>query len=140
MPTGEETDRQVGHLPDDAVVIRGGMMQRKDMAASARRYAQICGGTYGITVWSWPGLTAGEIALRVKETHAGGLNPVAHGRMRQSTAGKIRTVGPDGRSFGLVKTGAEGHYTLTFPSEPTDADWGRLDAMFSAAEDNPAAD
>lgn len=139
MPTAEETYNESGHLPDDAIVIRGGMMLKQDMAASARRYAALKG-VYGITVWSWPQLSAGEIALRVKETHPPGRNPVAHGRLRQSTAGKIREAGSDGRSLRLVKTGAGGHYTLTFPGEPTDADWGRVEGMFSPAEDNPAAD
>lgn len=115
-------------------------MRREDMIASARKYAARTGGVYGLTVWSWPGLSPGEIALRVKETHPDGLNPVAHGQLRHSTAAKIREPGAGGESFQLVKTGSDGHYTLTFQSEPTVADWKRLEAMFGPAEPNPAAD
>jgi hypothetical protein len=140
MPTGDEAFNDEGHLPDDAVVIRGGTMRRKDMVASVRRYVALTHGVYGLTVWSWPAMTAGDIAMRVKETHPQGRNPVAHGQLRQTTAGKIREPGTSGETFQLVKTGAEGHYTLTFPAEPTDADWERLEAMFGPAEPNPAAD
>jgi len=115
-------------------------MRRKDLVASARRYADRSNGVYGLTVWSWPGLSAGQIAMRVKETHLAGLNPIGHGQMRQSTAGKIREPGPGGRTFQLMKTGSDGHYTLTFPSEPTEADWERLEAMFGPPEPNPAAE
>jgi len=115
-------------------------MRRKDLIASARRYADRSEGVWGLTFWSWPGLTAGQIALRVKETHPEGLNPMSHGQMRQSTAGKIREPAQDGRTFLLERTGSEGHYTLTFPSEPSDADWNRLDNMFGPPQPNPAAD
>jgi hypothetical protein len=140
MPTVGETNDGNGHLPDDSVVVRGGMMHRKDLIASARRYADRFDGVWGLTFWSWPGLSAGEIALRIKEAHPEGLNPIGHGQMRESTAGKIRAAAEDGRAFQLEKTGGEGHYTLTFPSEPTDADWNRLDIMFGPPEPNPAAD
>lgn len=139
MPAGSDTYNNHGHLPDDAVVVRGGVMRREDMIASAKRYAAKTHGVYGLTVWSWPGMTAGEIAVRVKQAHPAGLNPVAHGQLRHSTAGKIREPGANGESFNLAKTGHDGHYTLTFQAEPTDADWERLDSMFGPAEPNPAA-
>lgn len=115
-------------------------MVRQDLIRSARKYAAQSDGTHGLTVWSWRGMTAGDIALRVKQTHPVGTNPVAHRKLRQSTAGTIREPARDGRSFGLLKTGTDGHYTLTFPSEPTEADWKRLEGMFRAPEPNPAAD
>jgi hypothetical protein len=140
MPAGDEAHSDRGHLPDNAVVIRGGVMRRGDLIASVRKYAVMTGGVYGLTAWSWPDMDAAEIALRVKATHPLGRNPVAHGSMRVSTAGTIRTPGTDGKIFRLVKTGAEGHYTLTFPAEPTDADWERVENMFGPAQPNPAAD
>jgi len=85
-------------------------------------------------------MTAAEIVVRVKQMHPPGQNPVAHGRLRQSTAGTVRAPAQDGRAFALLKTGQDGHYTLTFPSEPTESDWERLESMFGPPEPNPAAD
>ena len=85
-------------------------------------------------------MTAPEIVLRVKQMHPQGENPVAHGKLRQSTAGRVRTPAQDGRKFELLKTGQTGHYTLTFPSDPTESDWERLESMFNPTEPNPAAD
>ena len=116
-------------------------MKRRDLVPSARRYADQNNGVYGLTVWSWPGMTAGEIALRVKAMHPAGLNPVAHGQLRWSTAGEVRKPDSEGHAYDLIRTGRqEGHYTLTFPSPPTESDWDRLDAMFRKPEPNPAAD
>jgi hypothetical protein len=110
------------------------------MIASARRYAAQNSGVYGLTFWAWPGLTAGQIAMRVKGMHPIGKNPLAHRQLRQSTVAKLVAPGEDGRLFELRKTGPDGHYTLTFPSEPTDTDWERLEEMFDPPEPNPAAE
>jgi hypothetical protein len=80
MTTPEgESPSQNGHLPDSAVVIRGGMMKRELLVASARRYADRHDGTHGISVFSWPGLDASGVALRAKEEYPSGRNPVNHG-------------------------------------------------------------
>lgn len=115
-------------------------MARDGLIASARRYAALNDGTYGLTVWAWPGLTAGQIARRVKAAHSVGRNPVAHGQLRQATVARLLEPAGDGRAFRLTKTGSDGHYTLIFPSEPTVQDWERLESMFSVPEANPAAD
>ncbi len=138
MPTADETNSE-DELPDDAIVIRGGLMSRKDLIASVRKCFALKG-VYGLTVWSFAGLTAQDIALQVKNLHVEGLNPLGHGQLRQSTARTIREPGSGGRTLVLKKTGREGHYTLTFQSEPTDADWDRLENMFGLPEPNPAAD
>ena len=78
--------------------------------------------------------------MRVKELHPVGRNPLAYGKLRQSTVGKIREPDSSGQTFSFLKTGQAGHYTLTFPSEPTDGDWERLESMFGPPEANPAAD
>lgn len=130
-----------GHLPDNSVVVRGGTMKRRDLLPSAVRYADQNDGVYGLTVWSWPGMSPGEIALRVKANHPAGRNPVAHGQLRWSTVGEVRRPDTDGRAFNLIRTTRQdGHYTLTFPSRPTESDWNRLDGMFRMPEPNPAAD
>lgn len=140
VPASGDVPEEAGHLPADAVVVRGGVMGREGLIRSARKYADQNEGVYGITVWSWPSLTAGEIAQRVKNMYPPGKNPVGHRQLRQSTAGMVRDESPDGRAFTLNKTGPDGHYTLTFPSEPTDGDWERLESMFARPEPNPASE
>src|SRR5436305_14167735 len=58
-----------GHLIDEAVVIRGGLMKRGDLIASAEKYEAQHPGAWAISVFSWPGLTAGEIARRARLPH-----------------------------------------------------------------------
>jgi len=115
-------------------------MVREDLIRSARRYADRNNGAYGLSFWSWPGMTATEILSRVKRRFPEGKNPVAHGKFRQSTAGAIREAAEDGRAYQLTPTSRDGHYTLTFPSEPSESDWERLEGMFGLPEPNPAAD
>lgn len=105
-----ETFEDHGHLSDDAVVIRGGMMKPADMRTNAEAYEAKFPGTFGLTFWSWEGLSAQEIATRV------GTSRLPHPVMRQCTAGKIRScVASDGQTFSLTKTGSDGHYTLALP-------------------------
>ncbi len=115
-------------------------MARAGLIASARRYAARNNGVHGLTFWAWPRLTAGQIAMKVKGMYPTGRNPLAHGQLRQSTVSKLLKPSEDGRTFELLKTGPDGHYTLTFPSEPTVRDWERLEEMFEPPELNPAAD
>lgn len=115
-------------------------MARAGLIASARRYADQNDGVHGLTFWAWPGLTAGQIAMKVKEMYPTGRNPLAHRQLRRSTVDRLLEPAEGGRAFQLLKTGPEGHYTLTFPSEPTAQDWERLESMFDPPEPNPAAD
>lgn len=115
-------------------------MPRAGLIASARRYAAQNNGVHGLSFWSWPGLTAGQIAMRVKGMHQTGKNPLPHGQLRQSTVARLTEPSGDGRVFGLGEARPDGHCTLTFPSEPTEADWDRIDEMFDEPEPNPAAD
>ena len=80
-------------------------MARKGLIASARRYADLSDGVYGLTFWSWAGLNAGQIAMRVKATRPAGKNPLAHRQLRQSTVGKLLEHSSKGRAFELLKTG-----------------------------------
>jgi hypothetical protein len=112
-------------------------MRTDTLKKSASRYADQTG-VHGLTFWSWPGLSAGAIALRVKNESQAGLNPLSHSSLRWSTAGEIREPTADGRAFALEQTGRDGHYTLSFPSDPTDEDWERIQQMFRPAVPNPA--
>jgi hypothetical protein len=129
------SEQPAGHLPDDAVVIRGGEMKRKTLMLSATKYEATYPGEYGLTFWSWPGMTADEIALRV------GGDRLMHPSLRKCTAGLIRSLQvSDGRPLDLVRTGQqEGHYTLLLPCPPTDDDLDRLSQLFDPPQPNPAA-
>lgn len=123
-----------GHLIDDAVVIRGGEMKRMTLMLSARKYEAGHPGEYGLTFWSWPEMTAEQIALRV------GGDVLMHAQLRKCTAGRIRSLRvSDGRPLDLVRTGGrDGHYTLVLPPPPTDDDLDRLGQLFDAPQPNPA--
>jgi hypothetical protein len=133
-PAEGELPSSTGHLPADAVVIRGGLMKRGDLIASAEKYEALNPGVYGITVWSWPGLTAEQIAERV------GTARLPHPDLRKSTVERIcGSSTSEGQRFELTKTGPDGHYTLILPSPPTPDDWEALDEAFDAPQPNPVA-
>jgi len=96
-------------------------------------------GFRGISVCSWPGLTAQEVAQRVKELRARRRQRVLmNPEMRQSTAGRIRRAGTQDRHpFDLVQTFWDGHWTLTLPDPTTPEDWRLLDEAFDPPEPNP---
>ncbi len=133
-----EVPQPGGHLPDSAIVVRGGHMERGNLIDTAeacrRRY-----GFPGLSVYSWPDASVREIAFRVKAIRDRTGHPLLqHGDLRKSTAGRIRNAGsPDRHPFSLQKTGGEGHYTLRLPSPTTDEDWDLLDQTFDAPELNP---
>jgi hypothetical protein len=93
----------------------------------------------GLSVFSWQDATLREVAFKVKEIRdRTGVPYLKNGDLRKSTAGRIRNAGtPESHPFGLLKTGGDGHYTLTLPSPTTDDDWDLLDAIFDPPELNP---
>jgi hypothetical protein len=128
-----------GHLPDDAVVVRGGEMGLEKLIETAAACERKLGYP-GFSVYSWPGMTAHEIALKVKEIRdRTGVPLLRNAGLRQSTAGRIRDAGaPERHPFGLVKTFGEGHYTLSLPSPTTSENWELLrDHVFDPVEFNP---
>lgn len=109
-------------------------MRRGDLIASAEKYEALNPGVYGITVWSWPGETAEQIARRV------GTERLPHPDMRLSTVERICEPSlSEGLRFELIKTGPDGHYTLVLPSPPTDDDWNALELAFEEPQANPVA-
>jgi hypothetical protein len=130
-----------GHLPDDAVVIRGGQMRRRQDLIDAAETCQEKLGFPGLSVYSWPtARSAGEVAFRVKAVRdRTGKKILMNGDLRKSTAGRIRNAGTAKRHpFSLVKTGEdEEHYTLRLPSPTTSRDWDLLDQIFDGPEINP---
>ncbi len=116
-------------------------MKPKDLVASA----EVCAATYpdqfGLSFWSWPGMTAAEVAREVRRNYpiVAGRHPVlAHPVLRASTAGQIRgVVASDGQRLQLEKTRGPGHYTVLLPSPPTPKDYSDLIDAFNAVEPNP---
>lgn len=134
LPHASESSGQSGHLPEDAIVIRGGEMRIRDMMTSAETYEAEHPGEYGLSFWSWSGLTADQIACRV------GTRLLPHPVLRKCTAGRIQGMIPsDGRPLVLVKTRGPGHYTLFLPSPPTEEDYEDLSARFDPPQQNPVA-
>lgn len=101
---------------------------------SAKKYESRYPGEYGLTFWSWPGMTADQIALRV------GAVVLPHPELRKCTAGQIRSMPvSDGRPLDLIRTGNRtGHYTLLLPSPPTRDDLDALGRLFDPPQPNPA--
>jgi hypothetical protein len=130
--TGELPDAS-GHLPDDAIVIRGGLMKRDSLRISAEAHEAENPGAYALSFWSWPGLTAEEIARRV------GPENLPHKMLRKYSAGQLRNMAmSDGRPLELVPTDEDGHYDVILPPPPTDDDLDLFDHEFDPPEPNPA--
>ncbi len=106
--------------------------------ASAEDHAAENDGVYAISVWSWPDMTAEEIALRVKENRGADRNPLGHGKIRESAVGRIYGAAHPG--FSLVQSDEDGHYDLILPSPPSEEVWDALELMFDPAQPNPASD
>ena len=100
-------------------------MRRSDLVAAATLYHREYD-RYGLSLSTWPGSTAEEIAMR-----PGGP---PHSMMRASTVRRLRQAG-----FDLEPTGRPGHVTLYLPDPPTEEDWERLEQAFGPAVPNPAA-
>ncbi len=95
-----------------------------DLALSAQSHFD-AEGVYALSVFSLPGLTAGEIAASV---------PLPHSMIRESTVGRIRAAGYDV----LPSGGPSGHADLVLTNPPTTHDWQILDRTFDPARQNPA--
>lgn len=111
-------------LPDDAVVVRGGLMLAADLAISAQSHFDI-EGVFALSVFSVAGASAATIATTV---------PLRHSKIRESTVGRLRSAG-----FDVVSSpGPPGHADLVLSSPPTDDDWTKLGAAFDPPRPNPA--
>lgn len=108
-------------------------MQIGDMKVSAEAfYART--EIYGLSFWSWEGLSAQVIATRV------GTGRLPHPVLRKSTAGAVRALtAAGGGRFSLTQTRDDGHYTLALPAPLSDDDLEMLSQLFGpdSEESNP---
>jgi hypothetical protein len=83
-------------------------------------------GTWGVSVFSIPGLTTQEIISGC---------PLPHGSYRASTAGAIRGLGLE-----IERDPSDPcHCLIVFADEPCEEDWNKLRSVFSPPERNPNA-
>jgi hypothetical protein len=120
----DEERAPLDRLPDDAVVVRGGLMLPADLVVSAQSHFD-AEGFYALSVYCVPGMTADEIAVGAK---------LSYSKVRVSTVGRIRSMG-----YNIVGSpGPPGHADLVLPTPPTDHDWTALERVFDPPGPNPA--
>lgn len=115
-------------LPDEAVVIRGGVMNLADLRLTAEAHHEAMK-QHGVDEWalsinSIPGLTASQIARRAR---------LFYGMICISTVGRIRGTGCDVHSDGRQ----DGHGNIVFAAQPGDTDLVRVRAVFDEPVRNP---
>jgi hypothetical protein len=111
-------------LPDEAVVVRGGVMNPKDLEVSAHSHFDEFG-AYALSVHSRAEMSADEISA-----FAG----IPHGKIRETTVGALRGAG-----YSVVPSEQHGpaHADLQLPYPPSSSDWQALDDAFSEPRPNP---
>ncbi|MGH2353892.1 MAG: hypothetical protein ACRDJN_19985 [Chloroflexota bacterium] len=112
-------------LPDDALVVRGGLMTPESIQEAADLEPD---GTFGLSVQSAPGMTPRDLARE---------GDLPHSKIRVSSVGRIRSLGP---GFDVIPTAGPGrHGTLTIPSRPVSVDDAqKITGAFDEPIPNPA--
>ncbi len=110
-------------LPDDAVVVRGGMMASQFLFEAVQDHTDDFPGELALSVASVPGLTADEIAEVAWF--------VNQGKMRATTAGNLKAAG-----YGAEVDG-EPHALVILPREPDEQMWEELRQVFGDLRPNP---
>jgi hypothetical protein len=119
------TVREEARLPDEALVVRGGMMLARDLALAAERCeAEL--GFPGISVFA-----AADLGFRALLLAAPQLR--TYRVVRRATAAAVRALGCE-----LVPTGAAPHFTLRLPAVGF-ATLARLREAFGSPIPNPLA-
>jgi hypothetical protein len=110
-------------LPDDTIVLRGGVMEARDLQVNAfTHYDEV--GEYALSVFAVPGADL-ETTARVADR--------PNAAVRVTTAGRIRAAG-----YEVVSSEPPaGHADIRLPNPPTDADWETLRAVFDDPIPNP---
>jgi hypothetical protein len=111
-------------LPDDAYVVRGGLLTPEDV----KRSADENGGFWGISVQSAPGYSVRDLCRE---------GQIPHGKIRVTTVGRVRALGT---GFDVVPSPGIGHHgTLLIPSRPISDDHAQhVSSVFDSPVPNPA--
>lgn len=109
-------------MPDDAVVVRHGVMLLGDLRRAAQAFYDIYD-AYGISVHAHETLSVDDLASSC---------PLQHARLCASTAQRVRAAG-----FEIAFTFSGNHATIKLPGKPTDALLKRLRDAFDGPRDNP---
>lgn len=113
----------IGPLALDDVVLRGGIMQPRDMHVNAYTHYDHTG-EFALSVFAVPGWTIEEI------TRAAGI---PNGQIRGATVGRILDAG-----YEIVRSQPPpGHADIRLPNPPTDQDWVALRDVFDDPIQNP---
>ncbi|MBV8987446.1 MAG: hypothetical protein JO372_02690 [Solirubrobacterales bacterium] len=121
-------------LPDEAVVVRGGILgggveELQEQAEDEFTRLLVEGDpdpVYGLSVCSLPNMTADEIAVAV------GPERLPHARMRTTTVEALRACG-----YEVVPSAWRGHATIVLRGPATEEDWHNLQESFGEPMDNP---
>jgi hypothetical protein len=115
-------------LPDDAIVVRGGVGAPKTIAVNAQTTFDT-DGFWGVSGFSAADLTAVQIAQLASDQ-----GRLPHGHVRTSTVGRIRSAG-----FEVEKTADDyPHVDIFLPPDPSDEVCVQLADVFDAPIPNPA--
>lgn len=113
-------------LPNEAVVVRGGVMSRTSIEAAAHANKEEHG-VYAVSVFSRAGSTAAQIWLETPE-----IAPPRYKKVRVSTVSRILAEG-----FQLAPTWESPHFDIVLPDPPDEATWLALDRAFDAPTSTP---
>ena len=108
-------------LPDDALVMRGGTLQRSDLEKAVLKAKRVMHRA-GLTVYAADVNTPGDLY---------NLKPLPHAQLCFTTAGRLREAG-----FELEQTFETPHYTAWLPPDDEE-DEGFWLQMFCRAFDQP---
>jgi hypothetical protein len=111
VPDEQAADYPRGaRLPDDAVLVRGAPLVFRRLRRDARLPFKRGKGFYGLSVFSFPGVSDPTETFR--------LCPLKHPEIGWVTTGEVREAGMD-----VKRTFRErGHCSIIFPAEPSDED------------------
>jgi hypothetical protein len=110
-------------LPDEAYVVRGGLMESSTMLTNAEVHNLEHPGEWAISVACLLDTPPGTIGER---------SPYPGRWMRVSTVGAIRSIGHD-----VVRAGREPHANLVLGCEPSEEVWDQLRSVFDAPAEKP---
>jgi len=122
----ESDDKEEARLPDEAVVMRGGLSTAETLHKnSLAHYDEFA--VFAISVRSIGGLTADDLARMDP--------PLAHPRFRETTVGELRVAGYDV----IPDEPPPAHALIMLPQLPADDDYIKISALLSDPRENPVS-